>query len=101
MSKSKDLITALNARATFKLMQKRLNAEVEDGHVDYLTDIPAVLAGTLPDDLTQAFPPELVVHAKALLADPVALEALYTSFQRIAGAGLALNVMIRPEEERV
>jgi len=101
MSKNKDLITALNARAAFKMMQARLDKEVEDGHVDYLTEIPGVLAGTLPEDLTKVFPPELIAHAKALLADPVALDALFSNFQRIAGSGQALNIMFRPEEEKI
>lgn len=101
---SKDLIFALNARAALTQMRSRMVKEVhgvtpEYAQQLYLTDIPAELAVTLPDDLSDAFPPELLGLAKSLLSDDKALEQLFSNFQKIAGRGVVPGMMTRPGEE--
>lgn len=96
---SKELTYALNARAALTQMRQKLaEAGVDITGVKYLTDVPAVLATILPEDLTEVFPPELATLAEALLSNEEALEQVYHAFSGIAGSGLLSQLIARPED---
>lgn len=96
---SKDLAFALSARAAFATIKSKLEDKgVDVSDVKYITDLPAVLSTILPDDLSEAFSPELVKIAQELLKDEDTLTALFDALGALAPAGGVVNAMYRPEK---
>lgn len=86
---SMTLSKALSIRSAFILMKKKLSDEgIDTSDIHYITDMPAVLCGLVPDELEEA--------AEALLGsmDEETLSALLTSFTAAASCGGMVNAIM-------
>lgn len=87
-----NLIKVMNAKSAFEKMKNDLkDAGIDVSDVKYITDLPGVLAGVLPESMVE--------HAKGIIENPETVATLLSSFGVLADAGVLIDALYRPGEK--